>query len=570
MDFRPIRILLIEDNPGDARLIQELLKEIKGLRFEVEVADRLAKGLERLNKGNFNVIMVDLTLPDSHGLATFLNIQAQAPSLPSIVLTGIDDEDMALRAVQEGAQDYLVKGQCDSNLLARSIRYAIERKHVEEQLLHHALRDVLTGLPNRAVLTDRIERAIRRTKRRHDYHFAVLFLDLDEFKKINDTNGHLFGDQMLRIVAKRLEGCLRPGDSVARFGGDEFVLLIDDIRDIGPLANVADRIQKELAKPFNINGKEISITASVGIALNDFEHERPEELLRDADTAMYRAKGAGGGRYEIFHIRKRPEDMQILHLEKHLRRAIERNEMHVYYQPIVNLKTGVISGFEALLRWRHPRGYLVYPSVFIPVAERNQLIESIGEWVIRRACAEVLAWQKAGFGNLRVAVNLSNRQFHQRNLVEVAAEALDETGIPPECLELEITESTAAHNAELAIAVLGEFKKIGIKLAIDDFGTGYSSLSYLKRFPIDILKIDQSFVRDIPGDPDDAAIARSIIAIAHSLNMTVIAEGVETGEQLDFLRAENCDEIQGHFFCQALPAEEVMKLLQEDRRLKVR
>ncbi|MBZ0270984.1 EAL domain-containing protein [bacterium] len=562
MDFRPIRILLIEDNPGDARLINEYLRDVRGARFEVEHVDQLTNALERLAKAKFHVVMSDLTLPDSSGIATFLNVQAQAPDTPIILLTGLDDEELALNAVQEGAQDYLVKGQIDANIVGRSIRYAIERKRIEEQLLHHALHDVLTGLPNRAVLLDRIERGLKRTLRRSDYRFAIMFLDLDGFKSVNDKLGHVFGDQMLKTTAKRLESCLRPGDTVARYGGDEFAVLVDDVGDIGAVTTIAERVQKELAKPFNLNGREVHTSASVGIAMVSHEYERPEEMVRDADTAMYRAKGRGAGRYEVFHVRRRPDEMQILHMEKNLRHAIDRDEMHLDYQPIIDLRTGHVTSFEALVRWKHPQGYRVYPSVFIPVAERNQIIETIGEWVMRTALKKIREWRDLGHPDLCVSVNLSARQIHQRNLMEIVESALKDAGVPGSVLEFEITESTAAQNAELAAQVLGEMRALGIRVAIDDFGTGYSSLSHLRRFPVDTLKIDQSFVKNLPDDTEDRTIAKSIIALGHSLELRVLAEGVETKEQLEFLVKEHCDEIQGHYIAAAMPPQDVLAFLE--------
>ncbi|MBI4641552.1 MAG: EAL domain-containing protein [Candidatus Tectomicrobia bacterium] len=442
-----------------------------------------------------------------------------------------------------------------------------ERKRAEEQLLHDAFHDGLTGLPNRTLFVDRLGRAIARAKRREDYIFAVLFLDLDRFKVVNDSLGHMIGDQLLIALTRRLEICLRNGDTVARLGGDEFAILLDDVKDLNDATRVADRIQKDLATPFNLSGQEVFTTSSIGITLSTTGYDRPEDILRDADTAMYRAKALGKARYEIFDTTMHARAVALLQLEANLRRAIERQEFQVYYQPIVSLGTGRITSFETLVRWQHPQRGLVSPGEFIPVAEETGLIVPIGEWVLRTACAQNKAWQEAGLPRLSVAVNLSARQFQDQNLPDLIQQVLAETGMAAHDLKLEITESIAMQNIDLSITVLNELSAMGMQVSIDDFGTGYSSLAYLKRFPVSTLKIDRSFVRDIPGDVDDAAITSAIIAMAHSLKLKVIAEGVETEEQLAFLRSHQSDEMQGYLFSRPVPAEAFTKLLQEGRSL---
>jgi diguanylate cyclase (GGDEF)-like protein/PAS domain S-box-containing protein len=438
--------------------------------------------------------------------------------------------------------------------------------------------DPLTGLPNRLLFTDRIARLLKLAKRRKDYLFAVLFLDLDGFKMINDSFGHLAGDQLLVEVADRLERSLRATDTVARLGqgfvvarlgGDEFTILLDDFKDPEDTKRAAERLIKAVSAPFLLNGKEVFTSASVGIAIsNGANYESPEEILRDADTAMYRAKALGKGRYEMFDADMRASVMARLQLEMDLHRAIERGEFSNFYQPIVSLSSGEIVGLEALLRWQHPTRGQLGPEEFISVAEETGLIRELGWWNLREACQQMRQWRATypHCANLTISVNLSPKQFIEPNLIQNIKTLLSEFDLPPGALRLELTESTVMVDPQAAIEMLEQMKTIGIRLAIDDFGTGYSSFSYLHRFPLDTLKIDRSFISrigDVKGNSESAEIARTILPMASNLHLEVVAEGVETGEQVAMLKKMQCKYGQGFYFSKPLPAAEVSLLLTE-------
>jgi len=439
-----------------------------------------------------------------------------------------------------------------------------ERKLAEEQLFRHAFYDVLTGLPNRKLFSDRLGRAVERAKRRDDYRFAVLFLDIDRFKLVNDSFGHGVGDELLIAIARRLEHCLRPGDSVARRGGDEFTILVEDIRDAGGATQVAERIQAELTAPFQLDGQEVFTATSIGIAMGGAPHQRPEDLLRDADTAMYRAKALGKARYEVFDSAMHEHAVSILQLETDMRRAIERGDIAVYYEPIVSLQTGTITGLEALARWQHPQRGLVLPEQFIPLAEETGLIVPLGRHVLREACRQLRSlheWLDGGEPRLTVSVNLSASQLGQADLLDQIDQVVLESGVDPACLKLEITESVIMANAEAATTTLLKLKDRGIQIRLDDFGTGYSSLSYLQRLPVDTLKIDRSFVSRMGAAGEKAEIIGSIVTLARSLGMEVMAEGVETAYQLARLRELTCDSAQGWFFSKPCPPGDIQSLI---------
>jgi diguanylate cyclase (GGDEF)-like protein/PAS domain S-box-containing protein len=453
-------------------------------------------------------------------------------------------------------------GQGSPLHLIFQIQDITDRKRDQEQLLHDAFHDALTGLPNRALFMDHVKMAIQRSRRSGDRLFAALFLDLDRFKIINDSLGHMVGDQLLVGIAHRLEACLRPGDTVARLGGDEFTILLEDLSGNEDAIEVARRVQEAVTQPFNIGGHEVFTTASIGIALSTTGYERAEDLLRDADTAMYRAKMQGKKRHVVFDKAMHDRAMELLQLETDLRRAIQRREFFLNYQPIVSLETGKVSSFEALVRWRHPERGLVMPGEFISVAEETGLIIPLGQWVLGEACRQMREWQKHYLidKDVTMSVNLSSRQFSQADLIEQISSALRETGLPSSNLKLEITESMVMENFDTAIQMLTQLRNLGVGLSIDDFGTGYSSLSYLHRFPIDTLKIDRSFVTQMTDNTENAEIVRTIVTLARSLGMNVIAEGVETRAQLTQLRDLGCDFGQGYLFSKAVGAPAALDL----------
>lgn len=449
--------------------------------------------------------------------------------------------------------------------IAELERVKNELEESREHFRHAAFHDTLTGLPNRALLTDHIKLSIERARRRSDHLFAVLFLDLDRFKNINDSLGHAAGDQFLIKIASRLQSCMRPTDTVARLGGDEFAILLDGLDTNEDAARIAERVQEELSQPFNLYGHEVYTTASIGITLCTTYYDSPENILRDADTAMYHAKENGKARYELFDAAMHASVMARLQLENDLRRAVENQEFLVYYQPIVTLDTGRIAGFEALVRWQHPERGFVSPSEFIPLAEETGLIVEIGAWVLRESCRQMRQWtiENGLRSSLTMSVNLSTKQFAQPDLIDSVRQILSETGLDPSGLKLEITESAVMDNSDTAAYMLTQLRELGIKLSIDDFGTGYSSLSYLHRFPVNTLKIDRSFVSRMCEGDENAEIVRTIVTLATNLGMAVVAEGVETTEQHERLKELRCEYGQGYLFSMPVNAETALSLIQE-------
>jgi len=560
-------ILLVEDNLGDARLLREMF-DGQGAHFgELTHVDCMNAAEKHLAEHTVDIILLDLGLPDAQGLGAIRRTRAVAPNVPLVVLTGLDDESMAVQALQHGAQDYLIKGQIETRALLRALRYAIERKAMESaalamarQMAHAAEHDALTGLPNRMLLNDRVSQAIIAAPH-HMKKVAVLFLDLDGFKHINDSLGHPIGDKLLQSIANRLVECARDSDTVSRQGGDEFVVLLSEVEQAEDAAIAARRMLQTVAECYSIDRHDLHVTASVGVSVYPDDGLDAETLIKNADTAMYQAKESGRQSYKFFKPAMNVRAVERQSLEEGLQRALERRELTLYYQPQVNLTTGAITGAEALIRWMHPTRGLVSPADFIPVAEDCGLILSIGAWVLREACGQARAWMDAGLRATNMAVNVSAMEFRDQNFLENLFAILAETGLDPKSLELELTESVLMKHAASTAKILQALRESGMRVAVDDFGTGYSSLSYLRKFPVDTLKIDQSFIRQISTDGDDTTIVKAVIGMARDLKLRVIAEGVETPEQAVFLLACRCQEAQGYYFGRPVPPQQFAMLL---------
>jgi diguanylate cyclase (GGDEF)-like protein/PAS domain S-box-containing protein len=691
-------VLLIEDNLGDAHLLREMFNEQGSHDTELVHVECMSEAEKHLAERAVDIILLDLGLPDAQGLEAVRRAHAAAPRVPMVVLTGLDDELLAAQALQEGAQDYLVKGQIVSSSsqietrgLLRALGYAIERKIMEEalfmekeraqvtldcigdavictdisgnitflnavaekmtgrprheaagrsmaevlrildatsrqtapnpmemavgkdrtanlssncnlvrndgfeipiegcvspihdregqaagvvivfrdvsaartmalEMVYSAEHDFLTGLPNRMLLNDRVTQAVA-LARRHTEQVAVLFLDLDGFKYINDSLGHATGDKLLQSIAKRLVDCVRGSDTVSRQGGDEFVVLLSEVRQSEDAAVTAGRLLQAVAEAHSIDQHDLHITASIGVSVYPDDGLDAETLIKNADTAMYQAKENGRQSYQFFEPAMNVRAVERQSIEESLRRALERQEFALHYQPKINLGTGAITGAEALIRWTHPTRGPVAPAQFIPIAEDCGLILPIGAWVLREACEQARAWVDAGLPVTTMAVNVSAKEFRDENFLGGLFAILSETGLDPRSLELELTESVLMKRAESTVSVLQTLRERGVKVAVDDFGTGYSSLSYLRKFPLDALKIDQSFVRQISTAGDDTTIVAAVIGMARSLKLRVVAEGVETLEELEFLRAHQCNEAQGYYFSRPVLPQQFARLL---------
>ncbi|KPQ40656.1 MAG: EAL domain-containing protein [Phormidium sp.] len=617
-------ILIVDDTPANLELLNTILTRAG---YEVCVAVDGSTGLEGARYGKPDLVLLDIMMPGMNGydVCRFLKEDHETRDIPVIFISALDDALDKVKAFTVGGTDYISKPFQFKEVLARvrnqltirdlqqrlreqnqrlqqeigdralaeaEVRQLNEkleervrkrtaeleaansqlqteiqqRKRVQEQLMYMALHDSLTGLPNRVLLMEKLEAALRETLKNDEYRFAVLFIDCDRFKVVNDSLGHLTGDRLLSLISDRLELCLRPVDTLFRLGGDEFTILLNPIDGIENAIETAETIQQQLTAPFHVDGHEVFIGASIGIVLGNSQYTQPEHLLRDADAAMYCAKDLGKGRYRVFDSGMHDRAVNFLQLETNLRRALERGEFKVNYQPIVDLKQGGIVGFEALLRWYHPERGQISPAEFIPAAEETGLIVPIGEWVLRQSCTHLRRWQCQynHAKNLTVSVNISVKQFAQIDLLNRIDDILKDSQLDGRFLKLEITESTIVGNYEVAKAILEQLKNRKIQLSIDDFGTGYSSLSHLHRLPVDILKIDRSFVDPIDEDNDEREIVQAIVTLAHSLNMKVIAEGVETAVHVEQLRNLGCEYGQGYYFSRPLTAQAATTLLGED------
>jgi diguanylate cyclase (GGDEF)-like protein len=566
--LRNATVMMVDDEPTTTEILQAFLED-EGYRHVV-TTNQSTRALDLLAYENPDVLLLDLKMPDVTGfdILTAMRTHTTFRYIPVIVLTSSDDSETKLAALQLGATDFLAK-PVDPSELALRLRNTLAAKAYQDRLTYY---DVVTGLPNRRMFMDRLVWSLQHAKR-HDKSCAVLHVDLDRFKQINDTLGHRVGDDLLHGVGQRLVQCIRAIDTVkapqvqdsqtslARLGGDEFTILLPDLARAEGAAQVARRILTILEDPFHIEAHEIFVTPSIGIAVFPDDGEDAETLLKHADIAMYHAKQHGRNTSEFYSRSMNVRSLERLELENQLRRALERHELRLFYQPKVNIRTGQIIGAEALLRWQHPERGMVPPGEFIPVAEETGLIVLLGEWVLDTACKQHKAWQAAGLGSPRMAVNVSIRQFGEGKFLQTVHDILHSSGLEPQYLTLELTESMLMGNAKENVDMLHRLKEMRVKLSIDDFGTGYSSLSYLKQFPLDELKVDRSFVSEIQSEVDDAPLVTAIIAMAHGLGLTVVAEGVETACQLAFLRDHGCDEYQGYFCSKPVPEDEFAALL---------
>ncbi len=572
-------VLVVDDNPVNLGVLVDHL-ELHG--FEVLVALGGNEALERVRFAHPDLILLDVMMPDIDGFETCRRLKADEATrdIPVIFMTALTDVDAKVAGFTSGGVDYVAKPFQVEELLARvrthlALRRAqqelyAQKSHLEAEvaarqaaetsLRHLALHDALTGLPNRALLMDRLGHAIAQA-RRDDAEVALLLLDLDHFKHVNDSLGHMVGDALLEEVATRLRAVLRDCDTPARLGGDEFVVAAA-VTGAADAEALAGRILEAFRPTVRIGAHDLHIGSSIGIALFPHDGDGPAALLQAADTAMYQAKKKGRGQYRLFSRDLSMAAERWHTLSNDLHGACERGEFVLHYQPQVAIDPPAVTGFEALLRWHHPTEGLVAPNLFIPLLEEHGCMVEVGRWVLNTACAQNAAWQAQGLPPVRIGVNLSAQQFYRGDIVRCVREALDAAGLDPQWLELELTESLTLDDTDTTLRIMHELKALGVRLSLDDFGTGWSSLSYLKRFPLDRIKIDRSFIRDLVEDQQTAAIVHSILDLARQLGLDCVAEGVETMEQLEHLRGENCPGIQGFLFSRAVIAEDVPALLQ--------
>ncbi|AFY58193.1 diguanylate cyclase (GGDEF) domain-containing protein [Rivularia sp. PCC 7116] len=593
-------ILIIDDTPDNLRVLSSILARVG---YKVRKALNWQMAFTACQTKLPDLILLDIMMPEIDGYEVCQRFKAnqKTADIPVIFISALDDVFDKVKAFKVGGVDYITKPfefaevivRVQNQLKLRSAQVEIlnlnnqleervkqrtlelenalyklkievrSRQELQNKLLENALRDALTSLPNRVFFINRLEQALNRTKSELDYHFAILFIDCDRFKIVNDSLGHLVGDELLIAIAKRLQTSLSPLDTLARLGGDEFGILLENVSDIDMVTGIAERILNSLAQHFQISRYQVFVNVSIGINWGNLNYEKPEYLLRDADTAMYRAKALGRGRFHIFNPEMHKQAIKTLELENDLRRALERQELIVYYQPIICLKTGSIGGFEALVRWQHPTRGLVLPTEFISVAEETGLIYAIDTWVLKSACNQLRIWLANSLvpKNLHMSVNLSAKLFLQPNFLAQIDQIIYETKLNPAFLELEITESVIMENSVDVKTTLNEIKQRNINLTMDDFGTGYSSLSYLHSFPLNTLKIDKSFLNLMQKNHQNMGLVPAMIGIAHSMGMKAIAEGVENSEQLSQIKDLKCNFAQGNLFSQPAPPQHILDLI---------
>jgi diguanylate cyclase (GGDEF)-like protein len=556
-----VRVLLVEADPRAALLITEMLRASSTGGLVVSYAERLADATQELLDHAAEAVMVGLPLPDADAVSSVEQLRNAAPAAPIVVLSDRGDDEDLLRAIKAGAQDCLVKSELNRAALGRALKSAIERKRAEGKLAYQALHDPLTGLPNRALFLDRLGVALDRS-RRSGGSIAVLFLDVDNFKRVNDSLGHAAGDRLLAALADRMRTMLRPMDTVARFGGDEFTFLFEDLASEREVVLIAERISNAATVPIKLEGREAAVTVSIGIAVVGDPAVAADTVIREADAAMYRAKELGRSRYELFDESSRERAMERLELETALRHAVDRSELQVHYQPNVSLHDGDadVIGVEALVRWRHPERGLLAPREFIPLAEDMGLMLPIGQFVLEQALIKIPRWRRYKPG-MTISVNVSFRQLEDMSLISMLAGAIRASEVDPDALCLEVTESAVTQHPEVTIRALQALKAMGLRLTIDDFGSGPSSLSNLKRLPVDTIKLHESVLSGLGTDPGDAPIVGAVVELGHALGLKVVAEGVETDAQLAELRTLGCDGAQGFLFGRPVPEEEVQALL---------
>ncbi len=560
MASKTVQLLLVEDDQADAKFLRACLARSKGSKPDITHAQCLNDALALLQDTRFDVILLDLNLPDATGEVSVSKIQDACPKIPIVILSGEDNEDYAIGILNQGVQDYLVKWDGEGATILRSIRYAIERKRTELRLTFLATYDSLTEIPNRNFFVEHLNKAVSRAQRNGTL-LGLVFLDLDRFKGVNDTLGHYFGDKLLCAVAKRISAAVRNGDIVARMGGDEFAILLENMNDTQAAEAVARKLTEVLAEPYELDGGSVNITVSVGITIYPKDHGDPETLVKNADMAMYQAKSAGRNGYQFFNEKMHDEIVRQHEVAQELRRALDNREFSLLYQPQLRLDDGRLDGAEALIRWNHPQKNLVMPNDFIGIAEESGQIVQVGNWVIEEAFRQSLVWQTDAAAPPRMAINISPRQIHQPSFYPDLKRLLITYGVNPEHIEIEITESCLIEDVQFVQKSLQKLKDLGFTLAIDDFGTGHSCLDYLRRFPIDILKIDRSFVKDIGSGKHGTAICRAILSIADGLNMETVGEGIETEEQLQFLIDNGCHRGQGYYFSPAVKPEDLATLI---------